>query len=582
MITVTFIGISLLLLAGIMTWMNGSAVQTQRSNLFLDSSAAADAATELALSHMWYDFYGQNMGPVGNYTGLMPNQTGWPVQFSYCDSNGVANKTSVILGTNNWQANWMGLSVFGPRYAGLSAYVLPCTVISCATTKNQTYHVTATTQQNFDMAAIPVFQFMAFYNLNMEIDPGATMNLSGPVFSDAGIWARGDATFNAEISAAGTVSTGATNPYVSGKVDSTAATFNQMVTSNASSITMPIGTTNSPAAVQALLGLPSTNVSPYSPSGQTYFVNQADLIISNSPGSLTNLTVYYQDPDATPPITNIPPDMTIITTNGSGSSKTYSTNLTYSFVTNATFYDYREAKAVNAIQVDVGNLNKWLTNSHGGSAYNSQMSTDFSHQINSIYVYNNDPLTSSSMPAVRVTDGATLPPDGLTVVTPDPLYVLGNYNANGSSLNNGTNVANTLPAALIGDSITALSGSWSDANSSSTSLSSRNPTAAGTTINAATFEGIVQSNGGNYSGGVENFIRLLENWSNGSGVTLTYNGSIVVMFPSRFATNQWSYGNYYTAPIRKWAFDLNFTSQKGLPPMTPEVFALVRRGWASY
>ena len=48
-------------------------------------------------------------------------------------------------------------------------------------------------------------------------------------------------------------------------------------------------------------------------------------------------------------------------------------------------------------------------------------------------------------------------PPGLTVVTPDPLYVLGNYNANGSSLNNGTNVANTAPAALIGDAITVLS-----------------------------------------------------------------------------------------------------------------------------
>ena len=222
-------------------------------------------------------------------------------------------------------------------------------------------------------------------------------------------------------------------------------------------------------------------------------------------------------------------------------------------------------------------MNKWLTNAQGGSVYNNLMNTDSGHTINSVYVYNNDPLTGSSMPAVRITDGANLPPDGLTVVTPDPLYVLGNYNANGSSANNGTNVENTLPAALIGDSITVLSTQWNDANSSSTSLSSRNPTAVGTTINAATFEGIVPSNVNNYSGGVENFLRLLENWSNGSGVTLTYNGSIVVMFPSKFATNQWSYGNYYTAPTRKWAFDLNFMTQKGLPPMTPEIYALVRQ-----
>ena len=77
------------------------------------------------------------------------------------------------------------------------------------------------------------------------------------------------------------------------------------------------------------------------------------------------------------------------------------------------------------------------------------------------------------------------------------------------------------------------------------------------------FEGIVQSNptiSGNYSGGVENFLRLLESWSS---KTLTYNGSIVVMFPSIYATNSWEpTGNYYNPPTRNWAFDANFTNGK--------------------
>ena len=120
--------------------------------------------------------------------------------------------------------------------------------------------------------------------------------------------------------------------------------------------------------------------------------------------------------------------------------------------------------------------------------------------------------------------------------------MLGNYNASGTSLNNGTNVANTAPAALFGDSITVLSTAWSDSYTSSTALSSRTP--AATTINAATFEGIVQSVGANYSGGVENFIRLLENWS--GSTTLTYNGSIVVMFPSQYATNKWQVTAFIT------------------------------------
>jgi hypothetical protein len=72
-----------------------------------------------------------------------------------------------------------------------------------------------------------------------------------------------------------------------------------------------------------------------------------------------------------------------------------------------------------------------------------------------------------------------------------------------------------------------------------------------------------------YSGGVENFLRLLENWSSAS---LWYNGSIVAMFPSQYATNFWQQtGNYYTAPTRSWAFDTNFTNLSKLPPLTPMV-----------
>lgn len=577
LITITFIAIGLSLLAGLMTWMNGSALQTERSNLFMDSSAAADAATELALSYMWRDFYGHTLGPTNSYTGYLPDQTGWPVHFSFSNGSGVANKTGVSTPPSNWSTNWTALNVFGPRYAGLSAFVQSCTVTSSATTSNQPYAVTATTQQKFDLAAIPIFQFAVFYNLNMEIDPGAPMTLSGPVFSNGGIWARGESTYNAEISAAGTVNTNGNDPYVSGKTDPNLPTFNEGVTSNASSLTLPIGTNSSPAAVQALLGLPPTNVSPYSPVGQTYFENQANLIISNSASD--TLTVYYQDPDATPQLTQVPDDITNVDNLGNGH---YSTNYAYSFATNVNFYDYREGKNVEAVQVDVGKLNTWLSTASGGSAYNNQMDLHSGHHINSVYVYNNNPSSGSTLPAVRVDDGATLPTDGLTVVTPDPLYVLGNYNASGSSLNNGTNVENTAPAALIGDAITILSGNWSDSTyTSSTPLSSRTPSA--TTVNAATFEGIVPSNGANYSGGVENFLRLLENWSKTSpSIPLTYNGSIVVMFASQYATNNWSYGNYYTAATRNWAFDLNFMNQKGLPPLTPQVYALVRQSWASY
>lgn len=574
LITVVFIALALSLLAGVLSWISGGSYQARRNNLFRSSTGAADAATTLAMGYMWRDFYNQNFNSASNYTDYLPNQTGWPVLFSFSDGSSNANRTGVETEPSNWTTNWQSLKAFGAPYSGLSAFVEQCTVTSMATTSNQIGQVSATVQQKFDLAAIPLFQFAVFYNLNMEIDPGATMTLSGPVFSDGGIWARGLGTFASSVSAVGIVSTNSTDPYVSGKSDANVSTFNQSVITNANSMTLPLGASNNPAATRALLGVPPSSVAPYSEAGQEYFANEANVIVSNS--SSGKLSAFYQDPNAINALTAVPYDLTNVTSSGSGNNITYTTNYAYTFATNVAFYDYREKKTVDAVQLDVGALNTWL--GKGGLSLNNKMNLDNGHYINSVYVYNSVPMSGSVLPAVRVDDGSVLPNQGLTVVTPDPLYVLGDYNASGQSLNNGANVSNTAPASLIGDSITVLSPSWKDSYNASTALSSRTP--AATTINAATIEGIVQSGGGNYSGGVENFLRLLENWN--TSVPLTYNGSIVVMFPSQYATNNWSYGNYYTAAKRVWAFDLNFLTQKGLPPLTPAARAIIRQSWAIY
>jgi hypothetical protein len=284
----------------------------------------------------------------------------------------------------------------------------------------------------------------------------------------------------------------------------------------------------------------------------------------------------------------------------------------YSFLTNVLFYDWREGfnlgsgppKPVDAVQVDLVAFNRWLTNTivtNNGTPYDSQcdLNTHKSHHINSIYVYNAVPLTSSSLPSVRIVNGGRMPPiddnngtAGFTLATAMPLYVWGDYNvsnSSGSALSQN-NCANTEPAALMADAITILSDNWSDANSvaaDKTTDTRGGPTAATTTINAACLEGIVESNpnnplsessSGGYSGGVENFLRLLEDW--GSSRTLYYNGSIIVMFPSQYATNCWQQTDYYyTAPNRSWAFDTNFFIGADLPPLTPKSYGVIRATW---
>ena len=89
--------------------------------------------------------------------------------------------------------------------------------------------------------------------------------------------------------------------------------------------------------------------------------------------------------------------------------------------------------------------------------------------------------------------------------------------------------------------------------------------------------GIVPSDGTYFSGGVENFFRLLEDWSS---YALTFNGSMVVMFPSQFATGAWWPGGSnlsYLPPDRFFSFDPKL--KDNLPPGTPYVCTVIRSAW---
>jgi hypothetical protein len=68
--------------------------------------------------------------------------------------------------------------------------------------------------------------------------------------------------------------------------------------------------------------------------------------------------------------------------------------------------------------------------------------------------------------------------------------------------------------------------------------------------------GNVPSNGSNYSGGGENFIRFLEDWSSRS---FTYYGSMIQLWKSKQGVGPWSSSSsIYTAPTtRNWYYDTN-------------------------
>jgi hypothetical protein len=459
----------------------------------------------------------------------------------------------------------------------------------------------------------PLFQFAIFYNLNMDVSPGQPMNIGGNVFCNGTIWMWPYAAmvFSNNVEAAGVV-TNQIEPYdqqSSGGYMAPTYIEAGQPQSGVEPLNMPTGAASNTNGVEGLINLPpGTNGAPnpaaYLPAGQVYLFNEVDLIISNAATGLSgtrgaNITIWYQDPNNATPWIQISNDFYALKTGGNTnvvnqiSGIDSPTNVAWSsftFATNVSFYDYREADTVQAVQINVTNLNNWLNNTSGtgGNQYNQQSFSDNGHGINSVFIYNNVPLTGSQLPAVRLVNGYQLPSttdpggsglttSGLTVVTPQPLYVKGNYNVQTATSSPGAsagtaNTTYTYPAALMADAITVLSGNWSDSYTPATSLSTRVPIS--TTVNAATLEGIVQStnvNGQNYySGGIENVLRLEENWS--SSTILTYNGSITAMFPSIYATNFWNVpGYYYNPPTRHWGYDVNFNNLGKLPALTPFV-----------
>jgi hypothetical protein len=551
MIVVVLTAGSLLLLGAALSWCSGNTRLNHRSNQYQTTMAAAEAATEMVLSGFTRDFQAQGeslvYGNLASYRAFIPtsDQDAWWSSFSFNDAQGNANRTYV---QRTQSAAYRALE---SQYSGLYGIASRYRVISNARQVDAPQTITTGVRQEVQLATIPIFQFAIFYSMNLEINPGATMNITGRVHGNTNIYTQPAGvtlTFLNDVTAAGNIIANKDPNDPTSRSGGTVK-FKAEHDSQAPSLNLPVGTNNTPDAVHAIVELPLATDS--SAMSQQRFANKADIvaIVSNSVVRVmvTNRVASLGS--------NLPP-----------------AQWTNFLSTNVTFYNKREGKTVKTTQIDVSRLKTWsegnvdIRNLVGG--------TSSARDVNSIYVADMRTQTSSTESGVRVVNGQTLPSGGLTVATPNPLYVKGHYNAPAAALGS-TNTSQTKPAALIGDAITVLSSSWNDANSSS-AIGSR--TAGNTTVNAAFMGGIVPSGGGYYSGGVENFPRFLESWS---GRTLTYNGSMVVMFPSKKATAPWGGSDVYVPPRRNWAFDLNFMDSAKLPPGTPSVRALVRAQWAT-
>jgi hypothetical protein len=189
---------------------------------------------------------------------------------------------------------------------------------------------------------------------------------------------------------------------------------------------------------------------------------------------------------------------------------------------------------------------------------------------------------------LRLTDGSvgnlplSVKGGGLTVASENPVYVFGDYNASVLQQFNDPPAKNHSPAAIIADAVTLLSNNWNDTNDM------YNPSDAFSRLGSNTYYRVAVAGGKSLAfsntagandvtwgtdGGVQNFLRYIEAWNTptGGSSTLSYQGSLVSLYNSTYATGTFKFGQsaVYNAPNRDYSFDQLFLNPSTLPPATP-------------
>ena len=556
-LTLIMSAIGLALLAAALSWSASNTRLTYRAIQYNRSVAAAEAATEKVVTQINRDFlYGGESLVINNLNSYRQNTVPTTADSPYWgtwefnDASGHTGQTYVQRGT---AVNYV---VLDSSYAGLKGFVSTYTIVSHARDTASPQNVMGGVLQQVQLASIPIFQFAMYSSGEMEISCGQPFDITGRVHANGKLYVEPDnaLTFESSVTAADSILFQRDPLDTRGPpAGSVLYVHPDQKVAPVPAFTLPIGTTNSPEAIREIIEPPPTGEDPNSSIGRLRYYNLCDMVVTISDGGINDIGINATSGHYNNFLTSIP------------------TNELVTFVSTASsFTDAREGKTVRPIDVNIGKLTAWSqTNS-------SLRSSLIGSNLTSVYVVDKRTLPGSSLGAVRVFNGLQLPLNGLTVATGRPLYVLGDYNQLNLANLGTTNTSTTRPASLVADAITILSDNWSDANSIN-AVGSR--TASATTVNAALLTGVVNTTLGHYSGGMENFPRFLESW--GSGNVFTYNGSMVRMFPSLYATNVWGMSNVYNPPKRNWAYDPNFDDPTKLPPRTPSLLQVMRGQWAN-
>ncbi|HEV2691499.1 MAG TPA: hypothetical protein VG347_01245 [Verrucomicrobiae bacterium] len=487
-------------------------------------------------------------------------------------------------------ATWNNL-VTGDPASALLAFAEPggSAAITTNVAGNElTFNLAATNRQQFFRLTTPhlinACSYAIFYNGLLEFSQSATMIVNGRVHAEGPIYVGTTASLilNAPVTTTSTLSAplvDVTNGWTPGNSNTWNVTFN----GSPGCITNAISLLNYTNNFHYLIDPPADD--PNDPNHQLlpahiYDIAELVLLVTNDPTGDGNPAVrLILQNGVSNGVPGFDPAKLILTFTNQFAAA-LKTNLPFLSLTNS-FYDQREYKTNVVTQIDVGAFTAWVATN---ALVQTKLPTVSGEYPATLYIADRRNVNARQLAVVRLINGAQLPYNGgigFTIATVNPLYVWGNYNTQGQgnapdAYANTTNAAFVPPAALISDALTLLSPAWADAKSFLTYNNTVSTfDASSMTVNAAIFAGTVASTGtdaGNFSGGVHNFPRLLEDWS---GQNLWLNTSLVRLWDSQRATNQFRnpqgfspppVNPYYNPPTRHFNFDVKYLDAAKIPP----------------
>ena len=468
----------------------------------------------------------------------------------------------------------------GERYQNLSAQEYRYTVTSKSL--NSKGNVEAILELRFKSRLVPMFQFAAFYNKDLEILPGPTMTLAGPVHVNGDLYLNA----NTQLDLDGQVTTSG-KLFRGRKNDGTCNSTPVRAKDPASWISLIPSCPNRREVTTANLvpwnGMIQRDVTPVDvpapevldPTPGEVYWDKADIrLVLRLDGSgnpvTTNAPTGVEIQDAATGTANTASTTNLNNCTGSISSKPVGNS--------TTFFNNRENRSIRMLEVDAFallNCVQTRLNAGGGGQIltGGRSLNDNTEGGLVVYLTVKGPNSNnaSSGYGVRIRNAAALQSNvagasavrGITFVSNQGVYIHGNFNS-----------TNKIPAAVLADAFNVLSTAWPLADTWDTLNVSSRP-AGNTTINAAILSGTdttgnaegTGGQGGAYNGGLENYPRFHENWT---GRTLTYYGSFVSLNKPRHSNGAWVYGHpQYNAPNRDWHYDTSFNDVANLPPLSP-------------